>query len=581
VLASAHSGSNAGGGIQARSLGPYTLLNQIGRGSYGAVYLAHHRQSGSRVALKVLLGTPDEETVLRFRREAAITARLQNPAIVRTFDVGRDGRYHYYAMEHCPGPTLKERLRQGPLPSLEAAALVAKLARAVAEAHQWGVIHRDLKPSNVILSEPDGAPKIADFGLARDYAQERLTHTGDLLGTPAYMAPEQFRGETTLDHRVDIYALGVLLYQLLTGHTPYKAATLPELAGLVEAGQARRPREHDAQIPERLEAICLRAMHPDPGKRFLTASSLADALEGLAPKPKQRAARPAAAAPAESASGPLTPVALGGYALAAVAFTLLAWQWIGGAPEPDVAPAPAPPVTSQERTEGELRQALEEVRLQRGDKAPPATIARQLVRALDLASDPELRQRLEAELSEVRAQQDAIDRAQRLVRDLERDNLERVAPEASRKTAEELSAAYEHGLPGELVLPAQRALLRFEVREEIQRILEIVKTAELEDPRDASAILELVTRWSRHGKEIELEALEGLYPILKKQPHSTPFSMLKGIVLYRLGRKDEARQIWSILRPDRGRYERMLHHFSESGLTEDELGAIVEASRRR
>ncbi|MCA8925935.1 MAG: serine/threonine protein kinase, partial [Planctomycetes bacterium] len=275
-----------------RQLGPYALLRELGRGAHGAVFLARHGPSGNQVALKVLLGAQDEEGVKRFRREASITARLQAPAIVRTLDVGFDGKHHYYAMEYVSGPTLKERLRQGALPSLEAADLVARLAEAVAEAHQWGVIHRDLKPANVILAEPDGAPRITDFGLARDYAQERMTHTGDVMGTPAYMAPEQFRGERNLDHRVDIYALGVMLYQLLTGVVPYKAANLPELAALVDLGQPRTPRSLDPEIPQQLEAICLRAMAVEPGKRFLTASALASALRDACAAPLGSASRP-------------------------------------------------------------------------------------------------------------------------------------------------------------------------------------------------------------------------------------------------------------------------------------------------
>jgi len=195
------------------------------------------------VALKILLKPRDEESVIRFRREAEIAAKVPHPGIVRTLDVGRDGDRHYYAMEYCPGPTLQDHMSEGPLPPKEAARIVASLATIMVTAHQWGVIHRDLKPSNVIISEVDGSPRVTDFGMARDYAQMRLTRTGDILGTPVYMSPEQIRGRSDVDHRSDIYALGVILYQALTGNVPYRANNLADMSQLIVEGNARPPRE--------------------------------------------------------------------------------------------------------------------------------------------------------------------------------------------------------------------------------------------------------------------------------------------------------------------------------------------------
>ncbi|MCA9307756.1 MAG: serine/threonine protein kinase, partial [Phycisphaerales bacterium] len=178
---------------------------------------------------KVLLEAPDPTALARFQLEAAVASKLRHPGIVGVLDVGVHQGLPYLVLEYCRGQTLGAWLRSNPHPELrEAVELVAQLARAAGFAHRQGVLHRDLKPANVILAEPDGRPRITDFGVARDRSLQRsMTRTGDVLGTPAYMAPEQLSADPDLvTARADVYALGVLLYELLTGTRPFDAQSL-------------------------------------------------------------------------------------------------------------------------------------------------------------------------------------------------------------------------------------------------------------------------------------------------------------------------------------------------------------------
>ncbi|RMG11181.1 MAG: serine/threonine protein kinase, partial [Planctomycetota bacterium] len=322
-------------------LGPYLLLQVLGKGSFGAVYLARREGLERRFALKVLLAgeDADEEAVARFGLEAAVASKVDDPGSLSVFDIGRDRGFPYYVMEYCPGETLKDRLRrQGRLPPEEAARTVLSLARTMSNAHARGVVHRDLKPSNVILEEGSGRPRITDFGLARDRSLLRsMTQTGDLLGTPHYMSPEQFRGEKDIDHRADIYALGVILYECLTGRLPHTAETALDLADKVCTQLPRHPCELDPSLPRGLADVALRAMAPHPDDRYPSADALAEDLErSLSGK------RPLAAARARPHA-----LAFVGGAVAALLVTaaLLALREAGrresptGAPPPTGAPA--------------------------------------------------------------------------------------------------------------------------------------------------------------------------------------------------------------------------------------------------
>lgn len=285
-----------------RRLGPYTLTRELGRGMNGVVWLAEREGVQRAFAVKILsqVAARDPTTLERFRVEAQVASRLEHPGIVAVVDAGLEADEHYYVMAYCAGPTLQDRLREGPLPPAEAAALVLDLARAVAHAHRHQVLHRDIKPANVILDPSnEGRPKITDFGLARDLTKGLgLTQAGDLVGTPYYMAPERFREDGPPDARLDIYALGVVLYECLTGRRPFEAQTPVELAAKVEAGGALAPDVANPGVPAALSAICLRAMARRPADRHPTADALAADLEGFL------RSTPVAAARASSAERP-------------------------------------------------------------------------------------------------------------------------------------------------------------------------------------------------------------------------------------------------------------------------------------
>ena len=270
-------------GTQAvRRVGRWLLGEELGRGSYGVVYLAHPDAGGTPVALKQFraAGQGDEEALARFEQEAAIASRLEHPGLVRVVDAGRQGGLPWMAMEYCLGPTLRDRLRSGPLPPVEAGALVAEIARAVAHAHAHGIVHRDIKPANVILDlRAGGRPRLTDFGLARDRVGGRsLTATGEAVGTPYYMAPEQVLGEPA-DAQVDVWALGVLLYECLTGQRPFRGETALEVGQAILDRDPVPPAALVPAVPPALEAVCLRALRRPRRERWALASELAAALE--------------------------------------------------------------------------------------------------------------------------------------------------------------------------------------------------------------------------------------------------------------------------------------------------------------
>ena len=211
--------------------GDYELLEEIGRGGQGVVYRAHQKSLNRTVALKVIgLGPWATETHLkRFRREAEAAARLEHPCIVPIYEVGeRDGSC-YFSMKFVEGGQLDEMVRRQPMPIRQAAELIAKVARTVHYAHEHGILHRDIKPGNILL-ETNGEPQLTDFGLARLVESEStVTRTLDVLGTPSYMAPEQAAGgHTKVSKATDVYGLGAVLYQLLTGQPPFAGGTTYE-----------------------------------------------------------------------------------------------------------------------------------------------------------------------------------------------------------------------------------------------------------------------------------------------------------------------------------------------------------------
>lgn len=276
------------------SFGRYRVLRRLGRGGMGTVYLAHDTQLDRVVALKVpRLGPGDAGLRTRFEREARAAAALDHPHLCPVFDVGAVGGVPYLTMPFIEGEALDDRLRrQGPLPSREAAALAARLARALAAAHRAGVVHRDIKPANVLL-RPDGAPMIVDFGLARRLAaaDPRLTAPGAILCTPAYAAPEQLGGQADeVGPPCDVYGLGALLYELLAGVPPFRGS-IEQVWVQIVSGPPAPPSRHRPGIDAPLEKLCLTALAKNPGDRFASMDDFADALDrylaGANPMPRR------------------------------------------------------------------------------------------------------------------------------------------------------------------------------------------------------------------------------------------------------------------------------------------------------
>jgi serine/threonine-protein kinase len=260
----------------------YELLEELGRGAMGVVYKAWEPSLKRFVALKTMLRgeCASADDVTRFRAEAQAAAGLSHPGIVPVYKVGaQDGRI-YFSMKYVEGTTLAARVAAGPLPPPEAARLVAAIARAVHHAHEAGILHRDLKPSNVLL-DADGRPLVTDFGLAKQVAGgASLTGTGAIVGTPSYMAPEQAEGRThEIGRAADVYALGTILYELLTGRPPFQAASAVDVLLRVRTEEPVPPRRLNPHIDPDLELVCLKCLEKRPEHRYPAAAALADDLE--------------------------------------------------------------------------------------------------------------------------------------------------------------------------------------------------------------------------------------------------------------------------------------------------------------
>ncbi len=292
--------------IRKFELGDYLILKMLGRGGMGIVYLARQRSANRIVALKCV--TPEltgengprlsQSAVRRFHLEATAMAGLTHDHIVTVYDVGAFGTHPYYAMRYVDGRSLAVMLRGGPFDNQAAARLMVPIARAVEYAHQKEILHRDIKPSNILVDR-DGRPLIADFGLAKSLANDsRMTQTGDRLGTPSYMSPEQVRGLSTIGPASDIYNLGATLYEMITGRPPFRAAEAIETLRQVLDEDPVAPRLLNRAVARDLETICLKCLEKKPEARYKTSGELADELERfLDGKPIQ--ARPAG--PAERA----------------------------------------------------------------------------------------------------------------------------------------------------------------------------------------------------------------------------------------------------------------------------------------
>jgi serine/threonine protein kinase len=311
-----------------RRIGPYTIERELGRGGMGAVYEVRHPDVPRPLALKVIAGFADPETIARLEREATLLAQVkhQNVVAVHAFARTEDGR-PYVVMDLVPGQSLKTLARSTPMEPARAAGIVRALTSAVSALHARSILHRDLKPENVIVRD-DGEPVLLDFGLARHLDARSLTQSGAILGTPAYMAPEQAEGSgaARLDERTDVYGLGAILFELLSGRPPFEGTPVQIVAAVL----TKKPVWPDA--PDALATVLRKAMEKAPDDRYPTARALGDDLSRFL------AGERVHAKPARSR----WPVVIGAVAIAGVAALAFGRGRgkPGPAPEPPVAPVP-------------------------------------------------------------------------------------------------------------------------------------------------------------------------------------------------------------------------------------------------
>lgn len=265
-----------------RRIGEYELDREIGRGGMGVVYLARQMRLNRQLAVKMILRGPlaSQGDRDRFLAEAQAAARLDHPGIVPVYQVGEDHGRMYFSMKYIKGPTLSELLDHGPMEPQRAAQLLAKVARAIDFAHQHGVLHRDLKPSNILIDE-QGEPHVTDFGLAKQTTDAHsMTQPGAIVGTPAYMSPEQAAGHRgSVGPASDVYSLGAILYHMLTGTPPFQATSPVDTVMKVIEQDPVPPRQHNRQVDRDLEIIAVRCLQKPPDLRYDSAAALADDLE--------------------------------------------------------------------------------------------------------------------------------------------------------------------------------------------------------------------------------------------------------------------------------------------------------------
>lgn len=327
-----------------RLAGRYTLLELVGIGGMGMVYRAEDEQLGLPVAIKILrpeLGS-DAQWLARFKQELVLARQVSHPNVVRTHDLGNDGDLVFLSMDFIAGRALSELLAEsGPLPARQAADIARQLAGALEAAHDAGVIHRDLKPSNVLI-DAAGRAAISDFGVARSLIGSGLTATGSIVGTLDYLSPEQARGDE-VDRRSDLYALGILLFEMLTGELPFAHGSQAEVLAQRLTGIPRDVRSSGVKVPAPLAAVVRRLLQKNPSKRYQSASEVVADLDRLEVAPRRFARKPAA-------------FALGALALAAL--LALGWAaqkkgWLGGrgaATTSAISPKGMPTATAPQHT---------------------------------------------------------------------------------------------------------------------------------------------------------------------------------------------------------------------------------------
>ena len=271
-------------GVGTMLAGRYELVSEIARGAMGDVYRATDVQEGCDVAVKILRAEylTNEAMRRRFRREGAVLKALDHPAIVRLLDLGVDETgLVFLVTEFVEGRTFAERLTEGPVDLESAGLLLTALCDALAAAHDHGVLHGDLKPANILWVRP--TPRLIDFGASKVLGLDRLTATGEVAGTPAYMAPEVLTGKTGVDERIDVYGLGVLLYEALSARRPFQDSHVGRLLMKIDAGD-RLPLDALVEIPRAIADVVHRAMHRQKERRFGSVRELKAAWQEAAGK---------------------------------------------------------------------------------------------------------------------------------------------------------------------------------------------------------------------------------------------------------------------------------------------------------
>jgi hypothetical protein len=284
-----------------KTLGSYQILEEVGRGGMAVVYRAYQSSLNREVAIKVLPPhfTFDQQFVARFHREARAAAGLRHPNIVVIYDVGEQGGLYYIVMQYLPGQTIRQLVKQeGPLPPARVVRIVEQIANALDYAHRHGFVHRDVKPDNIFVGEDDHVT-LTDFGIAKAASGTQLTQTGMVMGTPEYMSPEQAEGRA-VDLRTDLYALGVVLYQMLTGQVPFRGTTPHAILHAVIYQTPPAPRQLNPRLSPAIETVILKALAKCPEERFQSGRELAGAFRRAqagvpvkAPVPTRRAAESA------------------------------------------------------------------------------------------------------------------------------------------------------------------------------------------------------------------------------------------------------------------------------------------------
>jgi tetratricopeptide (TPR) repeat protein len=324
-------------------VGKYILVQELGRGAMGAVHKAWDPELRRWTAVKVLLGALEPEDLARFRREAETAAGLKHPNIIRVYEVGTAGERPYIAMDFIAGKTLAGLK----LDARYACEIMIQVARALDTAHKTGIVHRDLKPQNIMLDE-GGKPCVMDFGLAKRISQSsKLTASGTVMGTPSYMAPEQAQGLLSqVDPRSDVYALGAVLYEALTGAPPFRGAGVLETLRQVVSDEPVPPRKRDPSVPRDLETVVLRCLEKERSRRYASAGALADDLERfLAGRPVAARRRGASRFVRRAGRSPATWLVGSALLLGAAGLALL-FRPRPAEPPPPPLPPPPPPVAA-------------------------------------------------------------------------------------------------------------------------------------------------------------------------------------------------------------------------------------------